>query len=111
MEGALRALQQQVSPLQNQNAALQTQLRCQLNIAQALQELLVDQKDLGKPPVFSSKEEDFYVWAKKVENYVSDVFANVRGAFIVCSGIAGRGHSDSSRARCACTRKQGCLKK
>ena len=36
--------------------------------------MLVDQKGLGKPPVFSGREEDFYVWAKKVENYVSNVF-------------------------------------
>ena len=42
--------------------------------------MLVDQKGLGKPPVFSGREEDFYVWAKKVENYVSGVFPNVRGA-------------------------------
>ena len=28
----------------------------------------------------SSREEDFYVWTKKVENYVSGVFSNVRGA-------------------------------
>ena len=31
-------------------------------------------------PVLSSREEHFYVWAKKVENYVSGVFPNVRGA-------------------------------
>ena len=30
--------------------------------------------------MFSGKEEDFYVLAKKVENYVSGVFPNVRGA-------------------------------
>ena len=30
--------------------------------------------------MFSGREEDFYVWAKKVENYVSGVFPNVRGA-------------------------------
>ena len=42
--------------------------------------MLVDPKGLGKPPVFSGTEEDFYVWAKKVENYVSGVFLNVRGA-------------------------------
>ena len=42
--------------------------------------MLVDQKaGLGKPPVFSGREEDFYVWAKKVENYVSGVFPNARG--------------------------------
>ena len=40
----------------------------------------VDQKGLGKPPVFSGKEEDFYVWAKKVESYVSGALRDVRGA-------------------------------
>ena len=37
-------------------------------------------KNLGKQPMFSGREEDFYVWTKKVENYVSGVFPNVRGA-------------------------------
>ena len=41
--------------------------------------MLVDQKGLGKPLVFSGREEDFYVWTKKVENYVSG-FPKVRGA-------------------------------
>ena len=94
----MRALQQQVNALTAQNAALETQLRGQQNIAQGLAELpgaittvlnraqgptrrtLVDQKGLGKPPVFAGREEDFYVWAKKVENYVSGVFPNVRGS-------------------------------
>ena len=42
--------------------------------------MLVDPKGLGKPPVFSGREEDFYVWTKKVENYVSGAFPTVRGA-------------------------------
>ena len=42
--------------------------------------MLVDPKGLGQPPVFSGREEQFYVWTKKVENYVSGVFPNVRGA-------------------------------
>ena len=42
--------------------------------------MLIDPKGLGKPLVFLGREEDFYVWAKKVENYVSGVFPNVRGA-------------------------------
>ena len=42
--------------------------------------MLVDSKGLGKPPVFSGREEAFYVWAKKVENYVSRVFQNLLGA-------------------------------
>ena len=98
MEDALRALQQQVSALTNHHAALEAQLRGQQNIAQRLAELpgaittvlnraqaptrrmLVDPTGLGKPPVFSGREEDFYVWAKKVGNYVSGVFPNLRGA-------------------------------
>ena len=81
-----------------QSAALEAQLRGQQNIAQGLAELLgvittvlnrsqaptrrmlVDPKGLGKPPVFSGREEDFHIWAKKVENHVSGVFPNVRGA-------------------------------
>ena len=42
--------------------------------------MLVDSKGLGQPPVFSGREEHFYMWTKKVENYVSGVFPNVRGA-------------------------------
>ena len=98
MEDAVRALQQQVNALTAQNATLEAQLRGQQNIAQGLAELLgaittvlnraqaptrrmlADQKGLGKPPIFSGREEDFYVWNKKVENYVSGVFPNVRGA-------------------------------
>ena len=94
----MRALQQQVNALMSQNAALEAQLVGQQNIAQGLAELpgaittvlsrsqapmrrmLVDPKGLGKPPVFSGREEHFYVWTKKVENYVSGVFPNVRGA-------------------------------
>ena len=37
--------------------------------------MLVDPKGLGKPPVFFGREEHFYVWTKKVENYVSGVGA------------------------------------
>ena len=94
----MRALQQQVHALMSQNAALEAQLLGQQNTAQGLAELpgaittvlsrvqaptrrmLVDQKGLEKPPVFLGREEDFHVWAKKVENYVSGVFPNVRGA-------------------------------
>ena len=98
VEDAVRALQQQVNALTAQNAALEAQSRGQQNIAQGLAELagaittvlnraqaptrrmLVDQKGLGKPPVFSGREEDFFVWPKRVENYVSGVFPNARGA-------------------------------
>ena len=97
MEDAVRALQQQVNALMSQNAALEAQLPGEQNTPQGLAELLgaittvlsraqaptrrmvVDQKGCGKPPVFSGREEDFYVWAKKVENCVSGVFPNVRG--------------------------------
>ena len=94
----MRALQQQVNALMSQNAALEAQLVSQQNIAQGLAELpgaitivlsrsqalmkkmLVDPKGLRKPPVFTGKEAHFHVWTKKVENYVSGVFPNVRGA-------------------------------
>ena len=96
-KNAVRALQQQVNALTAQNAALEAQLRGQQNITQGFAELpgaittvlnrshaptrrmLVDRKGLGKPPVFSGREEDFHVWTKKVENYVSGVFPNVHG--------------------------------
>ena len=45
-----------------------------------MRRMLVDPKGLGKPPVFSSREEHAYMWTKKVENHVSGVFPNVRGA-------------------------------
>ena len=98
MEDAVRALQQQVNALMSQNAALEAQLISQQNIAQGLAELpgaimtvlnhsqaptrrmLVCPKALGKPPVFSGREEDFCVWTKKIENCVSGVFPSVRGA-------------------------------
>ena len=84
MEEALRALQQQVNALMSQNAALEAQLISQQNIAQGLAELpgaittvlsrsqaptrrmLVDPKGLGKPPMFSGREEDLYVWTKRL---------------------------------------------
>ena len=88
----------QVSALMSQNAVLEAQLVSQQNIAQGLAELLgaittvlsrshapmrrmlVDPKGSGRPPVFSGREEHFFVWTKKVENHVSGVFPNVRGA-------------------------------
>ena len=45
-----------------------------------MRRMLVDPKGLGKPPVFSGREEHLYVWTKKVENDVSGVFPNVHGA-------------------------------
>ena len=103
MGEALRALQQQVNALMSQNAALEAQLISQQNMAQGLAELpgpittvlsrshaptrrmLVDPKGLGKPPMFSGREEDFNVWTKKIGNYVSGVFPNVRGALAFAS--------------------------
>ena len=61
-------------------------MRGQQNIAQGLAELpgaittVLSRAQAPTRPVFSGREEDFYVWAKKVENYVSGVFPNVRGA-------------------------------
>ena len=96
--GCVKSALSQVNALMTQNDALHAQLVSQQNIAQGLAELpgaittvlsrsqapmrrmLVDPKGLGKPSVFSGKEEHFYVWTKKVENYVSSVFPNVRGA-------------------------------
>ena len=95
-----------MNALMGQNAALEAQLVSQQNIAGGLAELpgaittvlsrsqapmrrmLVDPKGLGKPPVFSGREEHFYVWTKKVENYVSGVCPNVRvGASCTEGGI------------------------
>ena len=42
--------------------------------------MLVDPKGLGTPPVFSGREEDFYVWTKKVENCVFGVFRGHYGS-------------------------------
>ena len=42
--------------------------------------MLVDPKGLGKAPLFSGREEHLYAWTKKVENNVSGVLPNVRGA-------------------------------
>ena len=94
----MRTLQQQMNALMSQNAALDAQLISQQNIAQGLAELpgaittvlnrsqaptrrmLVNPKGLGKPTTFSGREEKIDVWTKKIENYVSGVFPNVRGA-------------------------------
>ena len=35
--------------------------------------------------MFSGKEEHFHVWTKKIENYVSGVFSNARGALAFAS--------------------------
>ena len=95
MEDALRALQQKVNTLSAQNAALEAPFRGQQKIARGLAQLpgaitttlnrakaprrmLVDPKGVGKQPVFSWREKDFYVCAKKVGNYVLGVFPNVR---------------------------------
>ena len=84
--------------MMSQNDALEAQLISQQNTAQGLAELsgaittvlsrsqaltrrmLVDPKGLGKQPMFSGRVEHFYVWTKKIENYVSGVFPSVRRA-------------------------------
>ena len=40
---------------------------------------LVDTRGLCKPRHFSNKEEDFVVWARKLENYVCGVFDKAGG--------------------------------
>ena len=96
MEDALRTLQQQVSAPQNHNAALETQLRSQLGIAQGLAELpgaITMVRDraqklerdacrsvrLGKATGDLRQGRRLHVWVTKVEN-ASGVFRNVRGA-------------------------------
>ena len=75
----MRALRP-VNALQNQNAAVEAQLLSQLMSAQApTRRMVVDQTGLGKPLAFSGTEEDFCVWAKKVEKYGSGVFPKLRG--------------------------------
>ena len=61
-----------------------------------MRRMLVDPKVLGKPPVFSGREEHFHVRTKKVENYVSGVFPNVRGALTFAAESQDRGHSSNS---------------
>ena len=46
--------------------------------------------------MFSGKEEHFYVWTKKIENYVSGVFPNVRGAL----AFAAESHQQQLRLVC-----------
>ena len=60
-----------------QNGTLEAQLLDQQNIAQGLAEL---PGAITTMLSFSGREEHFYVWAKKVENLVSGLFQNVRGA-------------------------------
>ena len=96
MEDAVRALQQQVNALMAQDATLEAQLPGQQNNTQGLAELpgaittvlnraqaptrwmLVDQKGLGKPPVFSGQRRRLLRGGQEVENNVSGVFPNVR---------------------------------
>ena len=101
MEEAVRSLQTQVEALHAQNATLHAELVRQPAVQPTIQQIaeslptaiatalgrtrperrtLIDVKGLGKPPVFWGKEEDFYVWAKKVENYVAGVYPNVRAS-------------------------------
>ena len=120
MEDALRTLQQQVSAPQNHNAALGTQLRSQLGIAQGLAELpgaITMVRDraqkmerdacrsdrLGKATGGLRQGKRLHVWVRKVENCVSGVFRNVRGALsfavesqdVVTEGAVALGVSDA----------------
>ena len=83
MEVALRDVHQQVSALL---AELLGAITTVLSRAQVpTRRMLVDQKGLGKPQVFSGEEEEDLLLrvAKKVESFVSGVFQNVRGALSV----------------------------
>ena len=104
----------------SQNAALEAQLISQQNITQGLAELpgaittvlsrsqarmrrmLVDPKGSGKPSVFPGREEDFYVWTKKVENYVSGVFPNVCGALVGVLQLSHKTWSQQQQLRLVC---------
>ena len=88
MEETVRALQQQVNVLMSQNAALEAQLITLAEMPGAittvlsrsqtpLRRILVGPNGLGKPPMLVGREEDFYVWIKKIMNYVSGVLPNV----------------------------------
>ena len=66
MEDAVRALQQQVNALTSQNAEQCTR---SCRIAWSNHDRAEDAcraERLRKPPVFSGREEHFYVWTKKV---------------------------------------------
>ena len=82
----MRALQQQVNVLMSQNAALEAQLVSQQNIAQGLAELpgaittVLNRSQAPTRRMLVDPKGYFYVLTKKVENYVSGVFPNVRGA-------------------------------
>ena len=94
MEEAVRTLQQQVSALSAQNAALEMELRSQQNVAQGLAELpgaITTVLNRAQAPTRSRKACESHqcsqvekktstCGAKKVENYVSGVFPNVRRA-------------------------------
>ena len=67
--------------------------------------MLVDPECLGKQPVFSGREEDFYVWAKKVENYVSGVFPNVREGL----AFAAESQDAVTAATVAVAHREGCM--
>ena len=64
MEDALRALQQQVSALTNQNAALEAQLRGQQNSVQGLAELPGAINHDGVEPCTKHRREGFLLTQK-----------------------------------------------
>ena len=62
------------------NNTLSSASAAALNAHRAAIITLVDQRSLGKPPVFSGRVEDIHVWAKKVENHVAGVYPYARAA-------------------------------
>ena len=118
MEDALRALQQPMIALLNQNVGFPTQLRSQLTIAEGLQELLgaittvlnraqaptrrmlVVQKGLGKPPVLRPDRRLLRVGQESRELRVMCV-SECSWSLVICSEVACRFLSVSCRC---CTR-------
>ena len=75
---ALEEMRQQMRAGAEVQQALQ-QLPAQLVEAMhsnRAQKLLVDNRGLGKPGMFTNREEDFLTWTRKTSNYVASVFPN-----------------------------------
>ena len=54
--------------------------------------LLVDNRGLGKPGMFSNREEDFLVWTRKTANYVASIFPNAKAVLgLAADAAAGAG--------------------
>ena len=73
---AQQAQQAQLAPdLLQRLATLPDQLANVMRNPQASRSL-VDNRGLGKPPLFTNKEVDFRTWSRKAENYVCAVYAD-----------------------------------